>query len=255
MTNSSADALYLLNRAHRSGTLPGGQGSSSPNHPTRCDRIPVAGRTATRRPRGPQGRTLQDKHATPGRIHTTQGHSLDCKYHSRHNVLCTEREPLQSKLVPKLTPARTRLCMGRIPVLRASATDELLRETERKEAKYANGAAANLWFKNPCPPTVLPPDPASHHSYPLWQQLAGRTPVANLPTPPCEIHSPIPPHLTPLYDIPSGCCFFTGPWTVTRSSLRMLCRVAAFCRPLRPVLLLVSFPRSRSPVVGVLGLC
>ena len=59
----------------------------------------------------------------------------------------------------------------------------------------------------------------------------------------------------PLCDIPSGCCSFTGPWTVTRSSLRMLRRVAAFCRPLRPVLLLVSFPRSRSPVVGVLGLC
>jgi hypothetical protein len=59
----------------------------------------------------------------------------------------------------------------------------------------------------------------------------------------------------PLCDIPSGCCFFTGPSTVTRSSLRMFRRVAAFCRPLRPVLLLVSFPRSRSPVVGVLGLC
>ena len=59
----------------------------------------------------------------------------------------------------------------------------------------------------------------------------------------------------PLCDIPSGCCSFTGPWTVTRSSLRMLRRVAAFCPPLRPVLLLVSFPRSRSPVVGVLGLC
>ena len=59
----------------------------------------------------------------------------------------------------------------------------------------------------------------------------------------------------PLCDIPSGCCSFTGPWTVTRSSLRMWRRVAAFCRPLRPVLLLVSFPRSRSPVVGVLGLC
>ena len=58
----------------------------------------------------------------------------------------------------------------------------------------------------------------------------------------------------PLCDIPSGCSFFTGPWTVTRSSLRMLRRVAAFCRPLRPVLLLVSFPRSRSPVVGVLGM-
>ena len=59
----------------------------------------------------------------------------------------------------------------------------------------------------------------------------------------------------PVCDILSGCCSFTGPWTVTRSSLRMLRRVAAFCRPLRPVLLLVSFPRSRSPVVGVLGLC
>ena len=60
---------------------------------------------------------------------------------------------------------------------------------------------------------------------------------------------------TPLWDIASGCCSFTGPWIVTRSSLRMLRRVAAFCRPLRPVLLPVLFPRSRSPVVGVLGLC
>ena len=42
-----------------------------------------------------------------------------------------------------------------------------------------------------------------------------------------------------------------GSWTVTPPSLRMLRRVAAFRRPLRPVLLLVSFPRSRSPVVGV----
>ena len=31
--------------------------------------------------------------------------------------------------------------------------------------------------------------------------------------------------ITPLCDIPSGCCFFTVPWTVTRSSLRMLRRV------------------------------
>ena len=59
----------------------------------------------------------------------------------------------------------------------------------------------------------------------------------------------------PLCDIPPGCCFGTGPWTVTRSSLRMLRRVAAFCRPLRPVRLLVLFPHSRSPVVGVLELC
>ena len=64
-----------------------------------------------------------------------------------------------------------------------------------------------------------------------------------------------PPAPPPVCDIPSGCCSFTGPWTVTRSSLRMLRRVATFCRPLRPVLLLVSFPRSRSPVVGELGLC
>ena len=57
----------------------------------------------------------------------------------------------------------------------------------------------------------------------------------------------------PCDDIPSGRCFFMGPWTVTRSSLRTLRRVAAFCRPLRPVLLLVSFPRSRSPVVWCAG--
>ena len=59
----------------------------------------------------------------------------------------------------------------------------------------------------------------------------------------------------PLCDILSGCCSFKGPWTVPLSSLRMVRRVATFCRPLRPVLLLVSFPRSRTPVVGVLGLC
>ena len=59
---------------------------------------------------------------------------------------------------------------------------------------------------------------------------------------------------TPLCDIPFGYCFFTGPWTVTRSSIRMLRRVATFCRPLQPVLLLGSLPRLRSPVVGVLGL-
>ena len=72
-------------------------------------------------------------------------------------------------------------------------------------------------------------------------------------TPPPQKGSPA--EIIPLCDIPSGCCFFTGPWTVTRSPLRMLRRVAAFCRPLRPVLLRVSFPRSRSPVVGVPGLC
>ena len=75
---------------------------------------------------------------------------------------------------------------------------------------------------------------------------------------PCCSHAPGPhttniPIPSPLCNIPSGCCFFTGPWTT--SSLRMWRRVAAFCRPLRPVLLLVSFLHSRSPVVGMLGLC
>ena len=32
----------------------------------------------------------------------------------------------------------------------------------------------------------------------------------------------------PLRDILSGCCFFIGPWTVTRSSLRLLCWAAVF---------------------------
>ena len=83
------------------------------------------------------------------------------------------------------------------------------------------------------PARRMPPDV----SLPFW----GMPPDAKPPPP-------------PLCDIPSGCCCFMGPWTVTRSSLRMLRWVAAFCRPLRPVLLLVSFPRSRSPVVGVPGL-
>ena len=52
---------------------------------------------------------------------------------------------------------------------------------------------------------------------------------------------------------PLGCCSFTGPWTVTRSSLRMLRRGAAFCRPLRPVLLLVSFPRTTRTVPCAVG--
>ena len=58
----------------------------------------------------------------------------------------------------------------------------------------------------------------------------------------------------PLRDILSGCCFFLGPWTVTRSSVCMLRRVVAFCWR-RQVLLLVLFPRSRCAVVGVPGLC
>ena len=91
---------------------------------------------------------------------------------------------------------------------------------------------------------------------PALQRAVALCPAQPAKTEPCErrarnVRAPPPP----LCDIPSGCCSFMGPWTVTRSSLRMLRRGAAFCRPLRPVLLLVSFPRSRSPVVGVPGLC
>ena len=67
-----------------------------------------------------------------------------------------------------------------------------------------------------------------------WPQGCGRT-AANrrtLPPPPCVTFRRVVVSLR-------------GPWTVTRSPLRMLRRVAAFCRPLRPVLLLVSFPHSR----------
>ena len=74
------------------------------------------------------------------------------------------------------------------------------------------------------------------------------TPPSAPPPPTCPNKRPdlpVPP--PPPCDSPSGCCFFAGPWTVARSSLRMLRRVAAFCRPLRLVLPLVSFPRSRSP--------
>ena len=90
-----------------------------------------------------------------------------------------------------------------------------------------------------------------------WEkrETTGRRKGKRLPGAPGALTHSLQVNPPPLCDIPSGCCSFTGPWTVTRSSVRMLRRVTAFCRPLRPVLLLVSFPRSRSPVVGVLGLC
>ena len=46
---------------------------------------------------------------------------------------------------------------------------------------------------------------------------------------------------TVTYTIPPGGCFFTGPWTVTCSFLRMLRWLAAFCRPLRPCSLWCRF--------------
>ena len=65
---------------------------------------------------------------------------------------------------------------------------------------------------DPPPPCPLPPRPAS---------------------PPKSLHRPPPPS-PPLCDMPSGCCSFTGPRTVARSSLRVLRRVSVFGRLLRP---------------------
>ena len=65
----------------------------------------------------------------------------------------------------------------------------------------------------------------------------------------------IPTHASPPCVTFRRVAVSTGPRTVTRSSLRMLRWVAAFCRPLRPVPLLALFPRLQSPVVGVPGLC
>ena len=85
------------------------------------------------------------------------------------------------------------------------------------------------------PPSPPPPlqcnrrTPQRHNAH---DRRNGRTAL------PSRGHDAPPP--PPLCDIPYGCCSFTGPWTVTRSSLRMLRRVAAFCRPPRPVLLRVS---------------
>ena len=132
---------------------------------------------------------------------------------------------------------------------------------------HVQSAAVGIWHEHSCvsfgvdPPTPQPKE----GSLGGWVggQAGGFGRSAGAPT------SPPPPSPSllwgggggdlagppPLCDIPSHCCSFTGPWTVTRSSLRILRRVSTFCRPLRPVLLLVSFPRSRSPVVGVLGLC
>ena len=77
----------------------------------------------------------------------------------------------------------------------------------------------------------------------LWGKTASWTPLTALRWAPCapfRLHTatgsrrsvdvvtctwPQPAAPPPPCDIPSGCCSFTGPWTVTRSSLRM----STFC--------------------------
>ena len=88
----------------------------------------------------------------------------------------------------------------------------------------------------------------------LGHAPTGHTAQTDLSPHQWDMCPPVPSGPPPPVGHSVGCCFFTGPWTVTRSALRMLRWVAAFCRPLRPVLLPVSLPRWRSPVDGVLGL-
>ena len=117
-------------------------------------------------------------------------------------------------------------------------------------ARVSRGSIPQLRIATPPSPTSTPP-PRGHTRRNPQHVAPGRAPGRTRPTARLQGLPPPPPPC----DIPSGCCSFMGPWTVPRSSLRMLRQVAAFCRLLRPVLRLVSFPRSRSPVVGVLGLC
>ena len=70
------------------------------------------------------------------------------------------------------------------------------------------------------PPYQRPSTPPRGTAPPVERNKAA-TPLSINAPPPC----PAPP---PPCDSPSGCCSFTGPWTVPRSSLRMLRRVAAF---------------------------
>ena len=86
-----------------------------------------------------------------------------------------------------------------------------------------------------------PPPPSYTSSAALGKRLE-RFMMHSTTTGAAPTHIPAP-STPPLCDIPSGCCSFTGPWTVTLSSLRMWRRVAAFCRPLRPVLLRCFSPQ------------
>ena len=128
--------------------------------------------------------------------------------------------------------------------------------SRRRPSALSEGGGARPWALGPPPPLKAPPpqpaaplaksllssatQPQARYTAPVaWPWSRGGGPKDTSAPPPCGI--------------PSGGGFFARPWTVTRSSLRMLRRVAAFCRPLRPVLPLVSLPRPWSPVVGALG--
>ena len=140
---------------------------------------------------------------------------------------------------PPPTPRHTSACPSStltVPVAMRTGTDRLSRAGVREVGKHPASCPARPALNLTHPPS---PAPSGAGFLEAPKKVFGLRHYP--PPPPC--------------DSPSGRCFFTGPRTVTRSSLRMLRRVAAFCRPRRPVLLLVSFPRSRSPVVGVPGLC
>ena len=87
---------------------------------------------------------------------------------------------------------------------------------------------------------ATPPPPATHPHFCRCHAPPRPTPMDHPPTKLCEV--------------PLGCGFFTGPWTVTRSSLRMLRRVNAFDRCTR-CFLRCRFSASGAQQLGNWGLC
>ena len=190
-------------------------------------------------PKGSGGHRGQSKEPTPPATPRCRSHPPP----PRDSVTCTgalRRTALPTAALQKSTRPERRGITGTVGRDSEGACGEGSRSPARREGRCRSGEREDC-------ASVRPP-PALRVRIALVLLCRGTgggqadgTRPAPVVRPPC--------------DIPLGCCVFTGPWTVTRSSLRMLRRVAAFCRPLRPVLLLVSFPRSRSPVVGLPRLC
>ena len=146
---------------------------------------------------------------------------------------------------------------GNIPVTCARAAG-LQKGTAEGDCRHSETAAGSLQSGRPTPrhhhrrrprptqwsrPYVYP---AARRCVSLcWRPLKGIRPQAG-GSPPFMVHA-----MYPLCDIPSGCCFFTGPWDShplfpccvgSLLSVGRCGRCSCWCR-------------SRSPVVGVPGLC
>ena len=103
---------------------------------------------------------------------------------------------------------------------------------------------------NMCTHQHTAPGPGGNSSAGTLPQRLGQQPGTGLPLD-CfdedQQHHIAPPP-PPMCDILSGCCFFAGALDSHPFFPSHVASGRCFCRPLRPVLLLVSFPHSRSPV-------